>query len=174
MASRNEPRVVNSVVESWHSLTTDHEVGCFEDWCLSENITSPIEMAFFTAIHLMLEQSGLGHHNTMVDGKLEMFGTIVSPQFKIDKYRADFLVSYRKDPEFVTKKVVVECDGHNFHDRSEPERRAEKQRDRFFQKNGYRVFHFTGSEIIKNPFFCASEVLEFLTGRNLLEEYAEN
>ena len=48
----------------------------------------------------------------------------------------------------------------------------EKERDRFIQKEGFKIFHYTGSEIVKNPFMVASEALSYIcpiSNKNLLK-----
>lgn len=81
---------------------------------------------------------------------------IVQPQYEIGKYRADYLLSCGD------KSLIIELDGHNFHDRSEKQRRYEKTRDRYFVSNGFQVVHFTGKEITDNPFKPAKECLSLL------------
>jgi Uncharacterized protein conserved in bacteria len=61
-----------------------------------------------------------------------------------------------------SRQVIVECDSQQFHERTEEERRYEKQRDRFLTVEGYKVFHFTGAEIVRNPWSVAAEILEFV------------
>jgi len=56
----------------------------------------------------------------------------------------------------------VECDGHEFHDKDKKQRSYEKARDRYLQKEGYAVLHFTGSDIVSSPVFAATEVVSFL------------
>mgnify|MGYP003580046510 CR=1 FL=1 len=58
--------------------------------------------------------------------------------------------------------MIVECDGHEFHERTKQQARRDKQRDRFFQSIGYKVLRFTGSEIWADPDECASEIIEQL------------
>lgn len=139
------------------------------DWINLEiqehKISSPIERVFFSAILVLRELHCLNTENILwTDGKLVPIGLEIVPQVSIGKYRVDFLCSYIRSPDDVPKRVVVECDGHNFHDRSEPDRRYEKERDRFIQKQEFKIFRYTGSEILKEPFRCASEVIEYLTG----------
>lgn len=71
------------------------------------------------------------------------------------KYRADFTIS---DDE-KGLHVVVECDGHDFHERTKEQAARDKARDRAMVAEGYSVLRFTGSEIWKDPARCASEAL---------------
>ena len=66
-------------------------------------------------------------------------------QEKIGNYRADFVVNYFK---YSKKKYVIECDGHDFHEKTKEQAKHDKQRERFFVSQGYTVLRFSGSEII--------------------------
>lgn len=91
---------------------------------------------------------------------------VVTPQFQIGDYRVDFLVKtcmdIRDDLKY-TASVVVECDGHDFHERTKQQAAHDRKRDRFIQSKGYKVLRFTGSEIWANSFACAKEVMKHLT-----------
>lgn len=140
-----------------------------------EQCESPIEQLFFVAITTLEE---IACHIGYVDidrYKWAEAGMVISEQCKIDKYRVDFLIRYTQGelidsqnkiayPENKSKTIIVELDGHAFHERNEKERRYEKKRDRFLASKGYHVFHFTGSEVVRDPFGVAAECLAFLTG----------
>lgn len=85
-------------------------------------------------------------------------------QAKVGPYRVDFLIRDASVPLEVNapRFMVVECDGHDFHERTKEQARRDKQRDRFFQSRGYKVLRFTGSEIFADPEEVASEVLSEL------------
>lgn len=83
----------------------------------------------------------------------------VLPQFKVGQYRADFLVASRGLPHC---RVLVECDGHQFHEKTPEQAERDKRRDRELQAEGYPVLRFTGREIHRSPFDCSSEVVAFL------------
>jgi very-short-patch-repair endonuclease len=88
---------------------------------------------------------------------------VLAPQVRIGPYRVDFLLAYRvntQDSMWENKFVVVECDGHAFHERTKLQAAKDKARDRWLQHQGYKVLRFTGSEIWTNPYRCANEVLE--------------
>jgi len=90
----------------------------------------------------------------------------------IGKYYIDFLVSYNILGQ--SQKVLIECDSQQWHETTEDQRRYEKSRDRYLLKKGYKVFHYTGKEIINNPYIVACEVLEHLTGEKELIGYFLN
>lgn len=117
--------------------------------------------------------------DNFVENKIDK-GYIIVPQYKIDKYRVDFLIIlYTHSDEVVRKeffeqididylfnhfvaKVIVECDGHNYHEKTKEQAKHDKERDRFLQSQGYTVLRFTGSELYKDPFACYKEVKDHL------------
>lgn len=84
------------------------------------------------------------------------YGTWVAPQYRIDKYTVDFLFQCNCGGR--AERLVVECDGHEFHEKTKQQAAHDKKRDRHFVKNGYRVLRFTGSEIYNSPKECAEDI----------------
>lgn len=125
-------------------------------------IDSPIERALYVALKSTMRFNGDEEADIVeINGNVFTIGIDIKPQFSIGKYRVDFLViNHRREEQ--SRQVVVECDSQSFHDRTEQERRYEKKRDRDMQRLGYRVFRFTGAEILKNPFAVAKEILEYV------------
>jgi very-short-patch-repair endonuclease len=85
----------------------------------------------------------------------------ITPQARIGKYKADFLIWFKCSSE--VGGVAVECDGHAFHEKSKEQASRDKERDRFFLKAGFPVMRFTGSDIYRNAVGCADDVAEALT-----------
>lgn len=88
-------------------------------------------------------------------------GDHVWPQSTIGNYRVDFLFAHinaKGDRRF----VAVECDGHEFHDKTKMQAARDKARDRFLVGRGIQVLRFTGSEIYNDPFGCWTETLNVL------------
>lgn len=84
----------------------------------------------------------------------------VHQQAKIGSYRADFLIHDASKPLELAEPryMIVECDGHDFHERTKEQARRDKQRDRYFQSRGHKVLRFTGSEIFADPEAVAEEI----------------
>jgi len=83
----------------------------------------------------------------------------ITPQAQIGEYRVDFLVS------FFSEKFIIECDGHDFHEKTKEQAGRDKKRDRRLQASGFKVFRFAGSEIWKNSTWVdevAKEIAEIL------------
>ncbi len=131
-------------------------------WEETSKIESPIEQVMWGALETIRVINGIQEHDVFgMHGDEMVFGLFVRPQYIIGDYRADFLVRYF-NPDVggdCDVKILVECDSQIWHERTEPERRAEKERDRFFQQEGFKVFHYTGTEILANPLEIAKEII---------------
>lgn len=104
---------------------------------------------------------------------------IIEPQHKVGNYRVDFLVTlvskYPVDKpdgdgyevHEMRHEIIVECDGHEFHERTKEQAKKDKKRDRALLDLGFRVYRFTGSEVWNDPFDCAWQVIENLRQRDL-------
>lgn len=84
---------------------------------------------------------------------------LIKVQMPVGNYRADIAVMVEGG-----RRVVIECDGIEFHDRTNQRFIAERQRDRDILKHGWPVMRFTGAEIVRNPAACARDVSEYLRG----------
>jgi very-short-patch-repair endonuclease len=89
-------------------------------------------------------------------------GVKVLQQEQVGPYRADFLFRIRDHATGQVKSLVVEVDGHDFHERTKAQAAKDRSRDRWMAQNGYEVMRFTGSEVYANPFKCALEIAERL------------
>jgi very-short-patch-repair endonuclease len=87
-------------------------------------------------------------------------GTSLFCQKNIKNYRVDFLavVHYRDR----TRYISIECDGHDYHERTKEQARRDRQRDRDLKQHGIEVIRFTGSEIHRDPLTCAEELAQQL------------
>lgn len=59
-------------------------------------------------------------------------------------------------------KIAVECDGHDFHERTREQAERDKRRDRDLQVEGWLVARFTGSEIWRDPHAAGAKVTEMI------------
>ena len=95
------------------------------------------------------------------------------------EHRADFLITLAEQaPDFehmrgefpgwkvVESKIVVECDGFDFHERTKEQASKDHARDRSMQSMGYKVFRYTGADIWKEVFVCAEEIISRLNEGN--------
>jgi len=87
--------------------------------------------------------------------------------------RPDFAFVYLGLPEAAketTTRVVVELDGHDFHERTPEQAQSDKSRDRELQAKGWHVLRFTGREVLRRPEECLEEVSGLLYAKALLEK----
>jgi very-short-patch-repair endonuclease len=80
-------------------------------------------------------------------------------QQSILDYRVDFLLKVYSGKN-IAGQIIVECDGHFFHEITKEQARRDKSRDRRLVAAGYKVLRFTGRELYENSFECAIEVLK--------------
>lgn len=92
---------------------------------------------------------------------------LIAPQHQIGDYRVDFLL-IAKDFSGKEMQIVIECDGHDFHERTKVQAKRDRSRDRQLQAAGYKVFRFTGSEIWNDCGACVDEV------SNVVLDFVEN
>lgn len=133
---------------------------------------SPIEKLLFAALYAQSLQTDFY--------QIEMMGTsglaknpdqetiYVHQQMQVGQYRVDFLIFDCSCPFEIAdpKIIVVECDGHDFHEKTKEQAARDKKRDRFFQGLGFKVLRFTGSEIWADPHACVEEIIFNLNTNN--------
>ena len=83
----------------------------------------------------------------------------IGKQYKIGKYRVDFVFYLKNIKTGKYKNFIVELDGHDFHEKTKEQAKKDKEKDRFLISEGYTVIRFTGSEIYNN---CMEKINEFL------------
>lgn len=80
------------------------------------------------------------------------------------QYRVDFLIPViYKNQE--NKMFVVECDGHEFHQKTKKQVEKDNERNRNLQKAGYEVIRFSGTEIWHRSDQCASEIRNIILSK---------
>jgi very-short-patch-repair endonuclease len=132
--------------------------------CLTDQCESPIEQILLAAMfvdHDCMEFDVVFLGKDEPNIRFHRDETIyVYQQAKVGEYRADFLIHDCSVPAEIQQSrwMIVECDGHDFHERTKEQARRDKKRDRFFQSLGFKVLRFTGSEIWADAIKCAEEV----------------
>ncbi len=135
------------------------------------NCESPIEEFFLIALCSVARNHGLdlvfyfdgiraGMIKTSAPDALHVFGQAPEGKFRID-FKIRYF-AYNRGEMRPQKELIIECDGHDFHERTKEQAQKDKSRDRQLTKNGFKVLRFTGSEIWADPFKCAEETLEIL------------
>ena len=143
---------------------------------IEKHCQSPIERRL--APWLLSLQTFLLEPPTIYGGNIDLdtavFGSsgegdaiAVFAQVRVAQYTADFVVvaHYASVRQRHTILVAVECDGHEFHNRTKEQAEHDRRRDRAFQALGLHVFRFTGREIARDAAKCAEEVADFFQER---------
>lgn len=148
-------RVVNAM-----QPTFEEHVSRICHW-LSRCCESPIEIMLGAGLWIAMNLSKPGSLKFAAPdfiGPLN-YPLVVRPQFEWGSYRSDFALCTR------TSTILVECDGHNFHERTREQAAHDRRKDREAQAAGYAIFRFTGSEIYQDPEACAAQVMEFAASK---------
>ncbi|MHA1777470.1 MAG: UvrD-helicase domain-containing protein [Promethearchaeota archaeon] len=120
---------LDSIVQNNNYLFTSHEFLNQETY---SHIFTPIEQIM---------------NDAMIDKNITF-----EPQLRIGRFLVDFLV------EIGNKKIIVECDGIDFHNPFH-----DKERDKELKLKGYHIIHFTGSEIYINIESCIEKIQNTVT-----------
>lgn len=139
--------------------------------CLVFNLRkceSPIEQLL--SVHLI---DSVEHFLT----KNSIFPTSVDaqiiPQSEIEIYSKVYRLDFHIIVEVFDKEFnfAVECDGHDFHEKTKEQARKDKERDRNLQRIGFTIIRFTGSEIWENPFGCSRQVIEIIEKETGIDDF---
>ena len=86
---------------------------------------------------------------------------VLIPQYEWEGRRIDWLL---RDPPF---NVFIECDGHDFHERTKEQAARDRRKDREVQSSGCPILRFTGSEIFSDPLGCGFEICKFVEKKKI-------
>lgn len=75
-----------------------------------------------------------------------------------DGYIPDFVIYVNN----LLSGFVIEIDGHEWHEKTKEQARADKEKDRTYLKKGFIPIRFTGSEVYHNSKRCIDEVFEII------------
>jgi very-short-patch-repair endonuclease len=88
-------------------------------------------------------------------------------QVEINQYRVDFLAVTVHPWCGTVSLLAVECDGHDYHERTKEQAAADRSRDRNLMLIGIPTMRFTGSEIWESPLNCARQVLQYFAMKRM-------
>ncbi|WP_074448363.1 endonuclease domain-containing protein [Bradyrhizobium yuanmingense] len=88
---------------------------------------------------------------------------LVTPQYRWREFRIDFCIRHTGAPD---KMFFVECDGHDFHERTKEQAERDRSKDRAIQAAGISVLRFTGREIWRDVSHVVTEIVNFLGSRS--------
>lgn len=123
---------------------------------INEACDSPIEKMFLYAFKIITSE--IGRYFDWIE-------TQVPIEANGKRYIADFVIDseHTPDQQYIgIVKLVVECDGHEYHKSTKEQVKHDNERDYNMKLAGYEVLRFSGSEIYSNPFACAIKVIEFI------------
>ena len=72
------------------------------------------------------------------------------------KYIADFLF------DGGNFKLVIECDGHEFHKKTKAQVEKDNNREYDMKLSGYDVIRLSGSQIYNEPWTCAEKIYDYI------------
>lgn len=134
---------------------------CSSYHVLMEKCESPIERIMASVLLFLNDGYGfLEYLEDVGEGEDVSFNAYFTSQHKILKYRADFLVRIYMEGKF--HDIIIECDGHEFHEKTKEQASRDKKRDRELSKLGLTILRFSGSDIYSKTEECAQEIEDFI------------
>ncbi len=148
---------------------------------LQEACESPIEVPMVLALMTVARHEGVSvkliAHGREYRDRFEPSGSTrwpdfvlrIEPQAQLGEHRVDFCLtldgSIRAEDGRLrsgSKRMVIECDGHEFHERTKVQAKRDRERDRLLQSFGFLVYRYTGQEIWEDVFACATQAIDYL------------
>lgn len=123
-----------------------------------EECESPIEKILFIELDKQLRKNAFYYN-------LDIVGIIPQANLKISdkkKYRVDFLVEIKDFRLGIDLDVAIECDGHEFHQKTKEQAESDRKRERDILESGRIVIRFTGSEIFNESPRCARQLIRII------------
>lgn len=150
----------------------------FDDFRAAAVGDSEIERVFMVALSLYVHTFNLGevfqgfmiakdrdHAERLLEDYARRDYLIVQPQRQRPGWRVDFEIyawgyGHNGTPAG-WRTLIIECDGHDFHERTKEQAKRDRSRDRDAQMEGATVFRFTGAELYRDSWDCASRVIDW-------------
>lgn len=139
-----------------------------------EEIQSPIEKIFYLSLTEYYVDDSIGdpmsQYNLLINLQPEL-------QFGKKKYRPDFEVIMLQYIQVGGQDKIrdftcyIECDGHDFHERTKEQAKNDRKKDRDFMSKGLNLIRFTGSEIYNSHMKCSKEVINFMYDKLSAKEF---
>lgn len=132
---------------------------------LGKDMASPIEKVMYLSLSEYYLSDILGD-------PLRNYELFIEPQPEViigkNKYRPDFNLSVHQVININGVDMVrdftcyIECDGHEYHERTKEQAQKDRAKDRAFIIAGLDLLRFTGSEIYNDHKRCSREILDFM------------
>ena len=122
---------------------------------IRESIESPIEQIFKTAFDLYMQ---------LLNKEYIFLFSQVTIKVEKKKYIVDF---YFEQDQYVNrfdtdKKIIIECDGHEFHQKTKEQVKHDNEREYDLKMAGYEIIRFSGSQIYNEPFKCVEDAYNYI------------
>lgn len=137
--------------------------GMADRWVwIRERSSSPIELRLAMMLLVMLGSQpevsfGFGSRPYYVGDETTV---VFQPQVVDGHYRIDFVARVTFNARHAL--IAIECDGHEFHERTKQQAARDRARDRYLVRKGYKVLRFTGSEIYADAGKCVAEIADII------------
>lgn len=157
MEEQKYPESVGKTINAVLNSRFTELISCMED------CKSPIEQIMALALDETLNSAWVIHKEIRLG--LEISEIRSQDPVKAQSgntYIPDFSIPVWNISKREGKMFVVECDGHEFHEKTKEQVQHDKARERELIAEGFTVIRFSGSEIYNNPFSRAREVFEII------------
>lgn len=157
---RSNHQAILSIVQRYKKQTGDSEMIYFEKF-IKEKIDSGKyeegDYEIFEYHRLIVDNFIWNSYHLSLQAKF--------PNYKVDgkSIRTDILIWCPGNEKI---KLIVECDGYQYHNSKESFVR-DRKRDRLLKSKGYDVIRFSGSEIYKNPVKVSNELYDYINNLSL-------
>jgi very-short-patch-repair endonuclease len=89
---------------------------------------------------------------------------LVFPQARIRQYKIDVALLFGDQDHLAVTPLAVECDGHEWHERTPQQAAYDRARDRDLLRYArIPTIRFTGSEIVRDANQCAEETIAIVS-----------
>ena len=127
-----------------------------------ESIQSPIEKIFITAFELYTELENKKKIYLFEQEKIQIKNKTYYADFmfKADDYLSGLILGDKiKNFDY---KLIIECDGHDFHEKTKEQVKHDNEREYDLKMAGYEILRFSGSQIYNEPLKCARDTYNYI------------
>lgn len=116
---------------------------------------SPIESMLLWS--LMTTEHGINNTEGLnILGIHSQWGT----ELEKHKVRFDIFIRVWYEEKEIVECYIIECDGHEFHQKTKEQATRDRWRDRLVARYGLHLLRFTGTEIYRRPQDVAIEIFD--------------
>jgi hypothetical protein len=141
-------------------------------WGLTESPTESIltlalfdKLAHFYAGWICRVHSEHEYRQALAEAKIDGGSFVLVPQWSVNQVGLVDLAVFIPGLAPWRPIVVIECDGHQFHERTPEQASKDRKRVRALQRLGIWVYPFTGTDVVRSSEESAQEIVEFIDAR---------